>query len=158
MVKILVFADSHGSHTEMINIIDREKKVDLILHAGDFAIDLDAVLRKTGSKAGFYRVRGNCDFGATPKDAFFEVEGINILMTHGNEFGVKKNANKLDRWAREKGADIVIFGHTHRPYLKNVGDLYILNPGSVGDARGLGESYAVIKIKGKISIDIKKYI
>ena len=158
MHKILVFADSHGSHSEMINVIKREKNVDIILHAGDHARDLDTVLRKTCSTARFYRVKGNCDFGNTPKDVFFEVKGIKILMTHGNEFGVKKSVSKLDYWAREKGADIVIFGHTHRPYNKNLGDLYILNPGSIGQARGLGESYAVIEINERITIDIKKYM
>jgi len=158
MSKILVFADSHGSHTEMMNVIRREKNVDIILHAGDHAKDLDAVLRKTGSTAGFYRVRGNCDFGNTPKDILFKVGDVKILMTHGNELGVKKNVSKLDYWAREKKADIVIFGHTHLPYNKNLGDLHILNPGSIGEARGLGESYAVIEINDKITIDIKKYM
>ncbi len=158
MSKILVFSDSHGKHTEMINVIEREKDVDMILHAGDFAGDLDVVIRKSESEVEHYAVKGNCDFGNAPKDRFLEVDGVKILLTHGNEFSVKKTYDKIDYWAREKGADIVIFGHTHVPVYKNLVDLHLLNPGSIADSRGLPETYAVIQIKDKINIDIKKYM
>jgi uncharacterized protein len=162
-MKILVFSDSHGSLIEMKSVIEREKDIDMIFHLGDYAWDLDYVKDHMAFKIPIKKVRGNCDFGSgVPKELFFDVCGVKILMTHGNKLGVKQNLSKINYYAREKGADIVMYGHTHMPLLRNMGDLYILNPGSIGEPRTKGRTYAVVNIdeKGKndIKIDMKKYL
>lgn len=35
--------------------------------------------------------------------------------------------------ARECGAQVLLFGHTHRPLVDNDGSLLVLNPGAAGD-------------------------
>jgi uncharacterized protein len=145
--RILVFSDSHGAHKEMIKAVNKQDYVDMILHAGDHARDLNAIASRINFRPILKAVKGNCDFGlSVPKDAFFDVRGVTILMTHGNELGVKQGLHKIDYLARQRGADIVIFGHTHLPALVNKGDLYILNPGTIGDARSMGKTYAIIEI------------
>ena len=37
--------------------------------------------------------------------------------------------------ARSRGVQIVMFGHTHRPYLEQEEDLTVLNPGSLSFPR-----------------------
>ena len=74
---------------------------------------------------------------------------------------MKRTLNKIDYYARQQGADIMIFGHSHLPLVKNMGDLYLLNPGSIGWPKGAGRTYAVINIdpdkKKRIKIDIKTF-
>jgi protein phosphatase len=51
-------------------------------------------------------------------------------------------------WEREMGdikADYILLGHTHEPFQINIGDRWVINPGSVGQPKGDGPlvSYAV---------------
>lgn len=162
-MKILVFSDSHGSHGEMENVIRSEKDIDIIFHLGDYAKDLDVVKENMKLDIPIKRVKGNCDFGSSvPQELLFDICGKKILMRHGSKLRVKQGLTKIDYYAREKNADIVIFGHTHVPLLRNFGDLYILNPGSIGEPRTKGKTYAVITIdekdNGNIKIDMKRYL
>ena len=49
---------------------------------------------------------------------------------------------------RSRNADIVMFGHTHRPYLKKFGDITVLNPGSLAFPRQEGRkgSYIIMEM------------
>ena len=47
--------------------------------------------------------------------------------------------------AKKKGADIVLFGHTHLQYTDYIDGLYVMNPGSVG----MFGQYGVIDITDK---------
>lgn len=149
-MKIIVFSDSHGSLEEMRAVLALESDADLVLHAGDFGRDIDAVMRLMQSKMPYKRVRGNCDYMSdAPETLLLEAEGVKILMHHGKGYGVKESLSRIDDFGRKNGADIVIFGHTHLPLIKNNGDLYLLNPGSIGWPKGAGRTYAVIEIDPK---------
>ncbi len=39
-----------------------------------------------------------------------------VLLTHGHYYNVSTGPAYLKQEARERGFDIVMFGHTHRPY------------------------------------------
>ena len=161
-MKFVVFSDSHGQLDEMRKVLLREKEIDMVLHTGDFGLDIDHVMKSLKQAIPFKRVRGNCDYTSpAPVSLLFKAEGVKILMHHGSGLGVKRSLNKIDYYAREQGADIVIFGHSHLPLVKNMGDLYLLNPGSIGWPKGAGRTYAVIEIdsdkKEKIKIDIKSF-
>ncbi len=64
----------------------------------------------------------------------------------------------VDFWARRLQnveADVVCVGHTHQPYVLEVGDKLVINPGSVGQPRD-GDpraSYAVIE---DYTVDLKR--
>ena len=68
-----------------------------------------------------------------------------LYMTHGHRHGVKSGTECLLAAAREKGAQAVLFGHTHRAVCRKEEDgLWVINPGSCG----MGEqSMAVIEIQ-----------
>ena len=77
--------------------------------------------------------------------------------THGDLYGVKYHTEGLRRLARETGADIVLYGHTHISNIEYADGLYIVNPGTVSGARSGCCSYAVIDIEqGGIMPIIKK--
>ena len=68
-------------------------------------------------------------------------------MTHGHLYGVKSGYGLAIAHAISRGADILLFGHTHEPYLQRIEkgsevggrilerELYVFNPGSLRDGR-----------------------
>ena len=82
-----------------------------------------------------------------------------MWITHGHRYGVSFDTEEIKEEARILGADIVMFGHTHRPYLDEEEDLITLNPGSMTYPRQSGRqpSYMVMTLDeaGKASFEIK---
>lgn len=68
----------------------------------------------------------------------FEVDGQRVLLVHGsprriNEYLFEdRPLASFQRLAASSQADIIVFGHTHRPYTKLVDDVLFVNAGSVG--------------------------
>lgn len=71
-----------------------------------------------------------------------------VLLTHGHYYQVSLSLNYLREEALQRGVDIVMFGHTHRPLLEQEKGLTLLNPGSISYPRQEGRepSYMVIEI------------
>ena len=71
-----------------------------------------------------------------------------MLLTHGHYYNVTVGVERLKEEARERGIDIAMFGHTHRPYLEIGDELVILNPGSISFPRQEGRkpSYILMEI------------
>ena len=99
----------------------------------------------------FYSVRGNCDFGSmysgVEKTLVVNISGKKIVLTHGDLYGVKGGYGGVISLGREKGCDLVLFGHTHEPYERYDGELglYLFNPGSISDSYS-GRSFGVITV------------
>ncbi len=144
-MKLLVFSDSHGSIEAMRRIALREAP-DRIVHLGDYAADALALARELpGIPISF--VPGNCDgptrFAHTLVETY---EGVTLFMTHGHRYGVKRDLLHLSLAAREAGAALALFGHTHVPLLEREGALVLLNPGVCQD-RGAAP-YAAVELTG----------
>ena len=58
--------------------------------------------------------------------------GVRVVVVHGDQLG----SPTPDRVAAaHPEADLVVFGHSHRPLIELVGDLVAVNPGSAGRRR-----------------------
>ena len=72
------------------------------------------------------------------KEIRFEVAGTRVLLVHGsprkiNEYLFEDRAlSSFERLAASSEADIIVFGHTHKPYTKDVNGVLFVNVGSVG--------------------------
>ena len=83
-----------------------------------------------------------------------EISGREIFIAHGSpknpisEYIHEDDITEefLD-YSFDRSPEIVILGHTHKPYVKTVGDTLVLNPGSVGQPRDRDPraSFAVLK-------------
>jgi len=68
----------------------------------------------------------------------FEADGTRVLLVHGsprriNEYLFEdRPISSFQRLAASSNADIIVFGHTHKPYTKLVDDVLFVNAGSVG--------------------------
>lgn len=77
-----------------------------------------------------------------PFDISFSCYDITIKIFHATPF--KNNLywyqERPDKFfldiARRAGADVMIYGHTHIPYRKDIGDKVFINAGSVGKPKG----------------------
>jgi putative phosphoesterase len=68
----------------------------------------------------------------------FEADGKRVLLVHGsprrmNEYLFEdRPLSSFQRLAASSQADMIVFGHTHKPYTKLVDDVLFVNAGSVG--------------------------
>jgi putative phosphoesterase len=88
-----------------------------------------------------------------PFDARFQIGGVAVHLVHGsprkvNEYLFEdKPASLYERLAAAEAARVLAFGHTHKPWLREVGAVLFVNCGSVGkpkdgDPRG---AFAVLR-------------
>lgn len=151
MTKLIVASDSHGSAVTLQGVLDKERDADALLFLGDGVRDLDTAC---GPFPGLrvYAVRGNCDLAALdPPEGVAPFDGVNVLYTHGHLYGVKSGLERLWYAARERGAQLALFGHTHIPLCEESDGVTLFNPGSVGRPWRGQATYGVILLdKGKI--------
>ena len=144
-MKILVFSDSHRYTGGMIQAIE-EQQPDLVVHLGDLQRDAEE-LALLYPKLSMVTVPGNCDGWTTdPLERQFMVCGKRVLLSHGHIWHVKQGYDAALRAARNAGAHLLLFGHTHRPLVDYDGSLWVMNPGTIG--RGSPCTYGIITISG----------
>lgn len=142
---IAVFADSHGELDAMCAAID-EQKPDLVLHLGDYVRDAEELQRRY-PRLDIRYVRGNCDRWDTDaaESLRFNADGVGIYMAHGHRQNVKMTLDAMANAVHFSGAQLGLFGHTHCPEYKKMGDVTLFNPGSAGRGR---RSFGLITVKG----------
>ena len=150
-MRILVCSDSHGRRDRLLKALDQQPKAEIYVFLGD-GVDDAAFLPREGKEA--YLVRGNCDGGSDlPLWQEFTCMGKKILCTHGHRSYVKFGLGDLERTARDRGADLALYGHTHRPRLEYIGGIYFFNPGSLWENGSYG--FVDITAAGIVCADMK---
>ena len=145
MTKILVLSDSHGNVNNMKKAVE-EVKPDMIIHLGDCYPDGQR-LKAAYPDIPFEGVPGNCDCTMADAEKLLTIEGKRFLICHGHTYNVKSSYLRIDMAGSEKGADVILFGHTHKAYCDLNNGHILLNPGSVGSPGWLSRpTYAVITV------------
>lgn len=147
-MRILVLSDSHGCVDPMQQCVELVQP-QAILHLGDCARDADR-LGRLYPRIPLLGVPGNCDYGSADQpERLTELGGVRILMMHGHTRHVKSGPMAAMYAARECGADILLFGHTHQPLVDRSGDFWVMNPGCIGPS--VRRTYGVITLEdGKV--------
>ena len=132
-MRLGVIADTHGLLRPQV--FDAFSGVDHILHAGD--IGDSGILARLKAVAPVTAVYGNTD-GAElrsnlPRVASLQLEGFDIVVTHGDQLG-SPTPEGLNAAFPE--AQIIVYGHTHKPLLTLVDVVVtVMNPGGAGARR-----------------------
>jgi putative phosphoesterase len=149
MVRIGVVSDTHHDWQTALKALQQLGKLDLICHAGDMYNDGNKLGILLGVEAKV--VAGNCDLRKfSVHEEVFDFGGKKIFLTHGHLYHVKWTYDKIIHRGMELGADIVIFGHTHVPVCIEQGNMLLINPGSLKEARGGSKpSYVLLELTGQ---------
>jgi len=132
-MRLGLIADTHGKVRAEVHEVFR--KVDLILHAGDLG-GAD-VLEELELLAPVAAVYGNVDSAIMkrrlPRVARLEVDDLRFVVTHGDQLNSREPEALKEAFP---DADVIVFGHTHRPLIKNLPDFsVVINPGAAGPGR-----------------------
>jgi putative phosphoesterase len=97
-----------------------------------------------------------------PEEMHFEWAGKKVLLTHASPASMEEALDsttpkeRLRELARMAQADLIVCGHSHRPFVRRVGDVWFINTGSVGrpDDGDPRATYAVLwSSSGKIKVE-----
>lgn len=157
-MKVLIVSDTHGREQNLAEALEQTGPIDQLIHLGDVEGGAEHI-RELAGDAPAAIIAGNNDFFCDlPNERIFTLGGHRIFMTHGHGYFVHSGTLYLKREARRKGADIVMFGHTHKPYMEEDNELLVLNPGSLSLPRQEGHrpTYIVMEIAddGQISYEL----
>lgn len=146
-MKVLIVSDTHKHQENLIKVLEIEGKPDLMIHLGDAEGYEEEIAYMAGCPVEI--VAGNNDFfSMLPKEKEIKVGKYNVLLTHGHYYYVSAGLEDIKKEAAGRGMDIVMFGHTHRPFLERGKGVIALNPGSISYPRqdGRKPSYIVMEI------------
>ncbi len=131
-MKLLVISDVHGRRDAVERVLAQHGDAATVIFLGDGLREVEDVADSHPQRS-FLTVPGNCDFAALQPAARLEIlGGKRFFITHGHKYNVKYGLYTLELAARERQADVVLFGHTHVPLEDYADGLYMLNPGSLG--------------------------
>ena len=145
---ILVVSDSHRNDQNLKDVLRRIGMIDILIHLGDAEGSEGMIQQYAGDGVQCYFVQGNNDFFTSlPKDLVVKL-GRHRCLTHGHYYGVNMGVEGLVDEAKQRGCDVAMFGHTHRPFLKTLEGVTCLNPGSISYPRQVDRrpSYMVINV------------
>jgi len=125
-----LIADTHGLLRP--EVFPALEGVELILHAGD--VGGLGLLVELGAIAPVHAVYGNTDTPGDPNlraEVVLDVGGLTVHVSHGHELGSPTPERLLERYS----ADVIVFGHTHKPLVVRAGSRLVVNPGAAGPRR-----------------------
>lgn len=158
VMKVLIISDTHGNHKNLDRVLELERPYGQIVHLGDIEGDEDYLKAAAGCPVA--AVRGNNDyFSQLPQEQVIEVAGKRALITHGHYYYVAAGTEHLVKEAKGREVELAMFGHTHRPLIRQEQGLTILNPGSLSYPRQEDHrpSYIVMETsrQGELEIFLK---
>lgn len=144
-MKLLVLSDTHHALGFACEAIEKEAP-DVILHLGDHIVDAQD-LCYAYPLPDWYYVPGNCDYVPTTaaQQLTLDFDTVRIFATHGHLYGVKQGLTALCGAAKDAGAQLALFGHTHHQLLTQQAGITLFNPGAAGP---YGQrAYGVIEVE-----------
>jgi putative phosphoesterase len=138
----------------------RAAKVSRILHMGDLTDALAIPLFE--AIAPFDCVAGNNDpdeiWTRYGRRKILTIDDVRIGLVHGDVGRRNAHENAIAAFADEP-ADVILYGHSHRPIVERRGTQLIANPGSPTDRRMMPQfSYGILELGGAVpQIDLFYY-
>jgi uncharacterized protein len=144
-MKIGIISDTHNFLDP--KVLQLFQGVDHILHAGD--IGSVGLISELGQVAPVTAVVGNSDQLLPFKETeTVELDGRKYLVHHivGHPRALAEPVRKR---VDSEAPDVIVFGHTHKPYCQMYGGILFFNPGYAGKPRsGIERSVAVLRWQG----------
>lgn len=134
-MKLVIMSDTHGDEEIIERVKSYHPDADKMIHCGDSELP-----HSHSAMQGMERVKGNCDGDSNYlEEILFQVNGECVYVTHGHLYDVKSSPMKLVYRAKELGATIVCFGHSHILGAEYIDGIFFINPGSLKKPRQIQE-------------------
>ena len=136
-MRIAVLTDTHLRVGKSLPrfVWEQLTQIDMIIHAGDLThMDL---LEELSCIAPVRAVRGNCDGLdiSLPDRDVIECETLRIGLIHGDSGKGKSTPERAYHAFKDTSVDIIVFGHSHTPFMEWRDGILMFNPGSPTDKR-----------------------
>jgi putative phosphoesterase len=132
-------------------------EADAILHAGDF-VSL-AVYEQLGELAQVEGVAGNMDEAelraVLPPRRVVELQGVRVGMVHDAGPALGRAERLVEAFP---SCDAVVYGHTHVPEARQLGETWILNPGSPTERRSAPNRAMLVLEVERGALDVRTYV
>ena len=146
-MRILIVSDTHGKHRNLDRALETAGKIDMFIHLGDVEGGEDYIDAVVDCEK--HIVAGNNDFFSDlPREEEFYIGSKKAFITHGHNYYVSMTKEQIREEGKARQADIVMFGHTHQPYLEEKDGITVINPGSLSYPRQAGRqpSYMIMEM------------
>ena len=151
MKKIVIVSDTHipfRAKKLPQPLVDACQEADFIIHAGDWQT-MD-VYHELAAYAEIDGVTGNVDpwdilekFG---RKKIFTFGDLKIGVVHGDSDRKPTEKQAYDTFSNDE-VDIIVFGHSHTPVMREVDGVTLFNPGSPTDKRRQAQfSFGLLEI------------
>ena len=148
-MKVLVFSDSHGCESRMVDIFNGGGWR-AVIFLGDVVRDTEHLSMISGC-VPVYRVKGNCDMlESAPDEQIIDIGGKLIFIAHGHTYRVKSGCGAFINSALAKGVDAALFGHTHVQHRELFDKMLVANPGSIASGY-----YGVLTVDKNIDFELR---
>ncbi len=151
-MKILIVSDTHRRDGNLQEVIERTAPFDMLIHLGDAEGSEDRIAawcREQNADCEVHMLLGNNDFfSSLEREEEIMIGNYKAFLCHGHFYSVSVGYERLVDEARDRGAQIAMFGHTHKPCLDMRKGITVLNPGSLSFPRqdGRRPSYMLMEI------------
>ena len=153
-MKIGIISDTHDHLDPRIS--EFFDGVDHILHAGD--VGLPWIICQLECIAPVTAVLGNNDAGLNLKETeVVQLDGCKFLIHHIVD--VRSPSTAVQRRMIRDNPDVVVFGHTHKPFNERIGKTLFFNPGYAGKSRfAMPRSVAILHSDcGQVKAEFKEF-
>ena len=154
-MRIIVLGDTHipkRAKELPSRLIEELKNAELIIHTGDWSsMEVYEELRQFAEVKG---VTGNVESDEVieffPKRTVIEAGGFRLGVIHGDGTKWTTERRALEAFSEEQ-VDVILFGHSHIPYLRYHKKKLLINPGSPTDKRQSPfKSFVILDIQDTI--------
>jgi uncharacterized protein len=149
MKRLLILSDTHHPKKKIPpTILSAIHECDYLIHLGDF--QTLETYHFFASLKPIEAVHGNVDEEELqrllPLRKIIKIEEIRIGLVHGHGTGLTTEKRVLTAF-KDHNLDLICFGHSHIPTIKEIGHTILFNPGSPTDKRRQSHySFGILEI------------
>lgn len=148
-MQIVVVSDSHGRNEVFSKLRELHPNASAYISCGDTECSEEYL-------DGFVTVQGNNDhYEQYPKRLVLNVDGLRILVMHGDRIPPLELTHRLSDYAIAEDCQLMCYGHSHIFHVETKNGVLLVNPGSIYYNRDYTTpSYALITYEnGNFHVD-----